>query len=163
MTLMFCDDVLEALEAIAGGDLALDARLAAHLGSCANCRAALERARGIERMLQSRSAPVAPAHFTSRTLARIRRDRWRRDQLLDAGFNTAVAGLVLAAIAAVWLVMNQSGIVTVSNDAVGLIEMFILAVVRRIAPELPLYAAATALLGATVGVWWWAERDGTNW
>jgi predicted anti-sigma-YlaC factor YlaD len=159
MTLMFCDEVLERIEAVAGGDLALDARLTAHLSSCANCRAVLDHARGIERMLQARPAPVAPAHFTSRTLARIRRDRWRRDQLLDAGFNTAVASLVLATVAGVWLVMNQSGMVIVSNDAVGLIEMFIAAVVRRIAPQLRLYAAATALLAATVGIWWWAERD----
>ena len=160
---MFCDEVLEAIESIAAGDVTPDVRIAAHLTSCANCRAVLDRAREIEGMLQARSVPAAPPHFTSRTLARIRRDRWRRDQLLDAGFNTAVASLVLAAIAGVWLVMNQSGIVTVSNDAVGLIEMFIVAIVRRIAPELPLYAAATAVLAAAVGVWWWAERGVTNW
>ena len=156
---MFCDEVLEAIEPIAAGDVTPDARMSAHLTSCANCRAVLERAQQIERMLQARAVPAAPPHFTSRTLARIRRDEWRRDQLVDAGFNTAVAGLVFVAIAGVWLVMNQSGIVTVSNDAVGLIEMFIVGVVHRIAPELPLYAAATALLGATVGVWWWAERN----
>jgi len=160
---MLCDEVLEAIEPIAAGDLTPDQTVAAHLASCASCRAALDRARDIERMLQARAAPAAPPHFTSRTLARIRRDEWRRDQLLDAGFNTAVATLVLAAVAGVWLVMHQSGIVTVSNDAVGLIEMFIVVVARRIAPELPLYAAATALLAVTVGVWWWAERDVTNW
>ena len=55
--------------------------------------------------------------------------------------------------------MNRSGIVTVSDDAVRFIEMFMLAGVRRIAPELPLYAAATAVLAAAIGVWWWAERD----
>jgi len=88
---MFCDEVLEAIESIASGDLAPDARISAHLASCANCRAALDHAREIERLLHERSAPAAPAHFTSRMLARIRRDRWRRDQILDAGFNTAVA------------------------------------------------------------------------
>ena len=160
---MLCDEVLEAIEPIAAGDLTPDQTVAAHLASCASCLAALDRARDIERMLQARAAPAAPPHFTSRTLARIRRDEWRRDQLLDAGFNTAVATLVLAAVAGVWLVMHQSGIVTVSNDAVGLIEMFLVAAVRRIAPELPLYAAATVLLAATVGVWWWAERDRANW
>jgi predicted anti-sigma-YlaC factor YlaD len=160
---MFCDDVLEAIEPMASGELTPDQGVAAHLTSCAGCRAALDRARGLERMLQARAVPAAPPHFTSRTLARIRRDRWRRDQLLDAGFNTAVAALVLSVVAALWLIVNQSGIVTVSNDAVGLIEMFIVSVVRRIAPELPLYAAATALLAATVGVWWWAERDTANW
>jgi predicted anti-sigma-YlaC factor YlaD len=160
---MFCDEVLEALEPIAAGDLMPDARTAAHLASCADCRAALDRAREIERMLQARTAPAPPAQFTSRTLARIRRDRWRSDQVLDAGFNIAVVSLVFAAIAGVWLVMNRSGIVTVSNDAVALIEMFIGTFVARVAPELPLYAAAMALLAATVGVWWWAERDTANW
>jgi predicted anti-sigma-YlaC factor YlaD len=160
---MFCDEALESIEPIAAGDLMPEARIAAHLTSCAHCRAALSRARELERMLQARAVPAPPPHFTSRTLARIRRDRWRRDQLLDAGFNTAVASLVLTAIASVWLVMNQSGIVTVSGDAVALIEMFIAAVVGRIAPELPLYGAAAALIGAAVGIWWWAERDTANW
>ena len=161
--MMPCDATLDRLEPIAAGDLTPDARTAAHLASCANCRAALDRAREVERILQARTAPAPPAQFTSRTLARIRRDRWRRDQVLDAGFNIAVASLVLAAIASVWLIMNRSGIVTFSNDAVALIEMYIGTFVARVAPELPLYAAATALLAATVGVWWWAERDVTNW
>jgi predicted anti-sigma-YlaC factor YlaD len=160
---MFCDEALEAIEPIAAGDLRPDTRIAAHLASCANCRATLDRAREIEGMLQARSAPTPPPSFTSRTLARIRRDRWRRDQVLDTGFNIAVASVVLAAMASMWLIMNQSGIVTGSRDAVALIEMVIVAVVGRVAPELPLYAAATALLAATVGVWWWAERDVTNW
>jgi predicted anti-sigma-YlaC factor YlaD len=159
---MFCDEVLEAIEVIAAGDLTPDERIAAHLTSCANCRAALDQAREIERMLQDRTVPAAPPHFTSRTLARIRRDRWRRDQLLDAGFNVAVGSLVLAAIAGIWLVMNQSGIVTVSNDAVDLIEIVVMAAADRVAPKLPLYGAAAALLAATVGIWWWAERDTAN-
>ena len=161
--MMSCDATLDMLEPIAAGDLTPDARTAAHVASCVNCRAALDRAREIERMLQARAAPAPPAQFTPRTLARIRRDRWRRDQVLDAGFNIAVASLVLAAIAGVWLVMNRSGIVTFSNDAVALIEMFIGTFVARVAPKLPLYAAAMVLLAATVGVWWWAERDTANW
>jgi hypothetical protein len=32
-------------------------------------------------------------------------------------------------------------------------------VVRRVAPSVPLYAGATALLLATLAIWWWAERD----
>ena len=77
---MFCDEMLEQIEAIAGGDVAPDARMAAHLASCPNCRATLDRAREIERLMRARPAPEAPPHFTSRTLARIRRDKWRRDQ-----------------------------------------------------------------------------------
>ena len=156
---MFCDEMLEEIEAIAAGDLTPDARMAAHLASCRNCRATLDRAREVERLMRQRPAPQAPPHFTSRTLARIRRDKWRRDQLLDAGFNAAVAGLVLAVVVGVWLIINRSGIVTVSNDAFGLIQTYTVAFVRRIAPALPRYAAATVLLAAAVGIWWWAERD----
>jgi len=47
MNLMFCDESLEAIEPIAAGDLKPDARIAAHLASCANCRAVLDRARQI--------------------------------------------------------------------------------------------------------------------
>src|SRR6185503_19361231 len=106
---MFCDEALEAIEPIASGDLRPDARIAAHLASCANCRATLDRARELEGMLQARTALPPPPQFTSRTLARIRRDRWRRDQVLDVGFNIAVASIVLAAMASMWLIMNQSG------------------------------------------------------
>jgi hypothetical protein len=35
------------------------------------------------------------------------------------------------------------------------------AFVRRVAPSLPLYAGAAALLVSALGLWWWAERDVT--
>lgn len=37
-----------------------------------------------------------PAQFAVRTVARIRRDRWRREQLLDLAFNAAVVLVVIA-------------------------------------------------------------------
>ena len=156
---MFCDEVLELVEPIAAGDLTPEGRVAAHLTTCANCRAALDRAREIERVLQTRPAPQAPSQFTSRTLARIRRDRWRSDQLLDTGFNAVVILLVLAAVAGAWLVMNRSGLITISSDAMDLVETGVATMVQRIAPAVPLYAAAAALLAGAVGIWWWAERD----
>jgi hypothetical protein len=30
---------------------------------------------------------------------------------------------------------------------------------RRVAPSLPLYGAATALVLSALAIWWWAERD----
>ena len=110
-------------------------------------------------MLQTRPAPQAPSQFTSRTLTRIRRDRWRSDQLLDTGFNAVVILLVLAAVAGAWLVMNRSGLITISSDAMDLVETGVATMVQRIAPAVPLYAAAAALLAGAVGIWWWAERD----
>ena len=156
---MLCDELLELIEPLAAGDLAPDARMGAHLASCVGCRAALDRAHEIERLLHDRPAPAAPPQFTSRVLARIRRDQWRRDQLLDAGFNTAVVSLVLAVVVALWLAVDRAGIATLSSGVTDIIYMISMTVIRRIAPAVPLYVAATALIAAAVGLWWWAERD----
>ena len=72
---MFCDEALDAVEAIAAGDMTVDGRIADHLATCPNCASAL------------------------------------------------------------------------------------VALVRRAAPSLPLYAGAAALLASALGLWWWAERD----
>jgi predicted anti-sigma-YlaC factor YlaD len=159
---MSCDEMTDLIEPIAAGDLVPGASVEAHLASCAACRASVDRARVLERLLQERPAPTAPPQFTSRALARIRRDQWRREQWLDTGFNIVVASLVLAVVVALWLVIDRTGIVTLSNDAVDMIAQATITLLRRIAPEVPLYAAATALIMAAVGVWWWAERDITQ-
>ena len=104
---MFCDEALDAVEAIAAGDLTPDGRVAAHLATCPNCAAALVSARALERMLRVRAVPAPPAQFTTRTLARVRRARWRSDQFLDVGFNVAIAAVVLTVIAGVWMLLHR--------------------------------------------------------
>src|SRR2546423_1589880 len=54
---MFCDEVLDAIEPIAAGELTPDGRVAAHLTTCPNCAAALTSARRVEQMLQERAVP----------------------------------------------------------------------------------------------------------
>ena len=156
---MFCDEALDAVEAIAAGELTPDGRIAEHLGTCPNCAAALVDARQLERMLQARPVPRTSSQFTSRTMARVRRARWRNDQFLDLGFNLAIGIVVLAMVGGVWMLMNRSGLTAVSNDAVDLFSAAFLATAHRVAPSLPLYAGATALLVSALGIWWWAERD----
>jgi anti-sigma factor RsiW len=156
---MFCDEALDAIEAIAGEELTPDGRVAAHLASCPNCAAALVSARALEQMLRRRAAPAAPPQFTSRTMARVRRARWRNDQFLDAGFNVAVGLVVLTVVAGVWLLLNRSGLVAVSNEAVDLMGSGLVTFFRRVTPSLPLYAGATAVLATALGIWWWAEKD----
>jgi anti-sigma factor RsiW len=156
---MFCDEALDAVEAIAADDLAPEGRVAAHLASCPHCAAALESARALERMLQRRAVPAAPAQFTSRTLARVRRARWRSDQFLDVGFNVAIGAVVVAVVAGIWLVLHRSGLAAVSTDAVDIFGNVLVTFARRVAPSLPLYAGATAVLATALGIWWWAERD----
>ena len=159
---MFCDEALNAVEAIAAGELTPDGRVAEHLRSCPNCAAALVSARALERMLQGRPVPKPSVQFTTRTLARVRRARWRSEQFLDVGFNVAIAAVVVAVIAGVWMLLNRSGLVAVSNDAVDLFGTSLVAFARRVSPSLPLYAGATALLATALGIWWWAERDVTT-
>ncbi len=103
--------------------------------------------------------PVAPAQFTSRTLARIRRARWRTDQFLDVGFNLAIATIVFAVVGGVWMLLHRSGLASVSTDAVNVFGGGFVSLAKRVAPALPLYAGAAALLVSALGIWWWAERD----
>jgi anti-sigma factor RsiW len=156
---MFCDEALDCVEAIAAGDLTPDGRVASHLATCPNCAFALERARQLEASLRSRTAPVAPAQFTTRTLARIRRARWRNDQFLDVGFNVAIGLIVMSALAGVWMLLHRTGLASVSGDAVNVFGSGFVSLVRRVAPAVPLYAGAAALLVSALGIWWWAERD----
>jgi predicted anti-sigma-YlaC factor YlaD len=156
---MFCDEALDVVEAIAADELAPDGRVAGHLASCPDCAAALERARALERLLRRRAAPPAPAQFTSRTLARVRRARWRTEQFLDVGFNVAMGAVVLAVVGGIWMLLHRSGLNAVSNDAVDLFGSGLATFAQRVTPSLPLYAGATAVLAMVLGIWWWAERD----
>jgi hypothetical protein len=103
--------------------------------------------------------PVAPAQFTSRTLARIRRARWRSDQFLDLGFNLAIGTLVLALLGGGWMLLHRTGLTTLSGDAVDVFGSGFVSLARRVTPALPLYAGAAAVLISALGIWWWAERD----
>ena len=156
---MFCDEALDSVEAVAAGELTAEGRLGDHYATCPNCAAALTRARELEQLLRERPLPRPSPQFTMRTMARVRRARWRSDQLLDMGFNVGIAIVVLAMIVGVWMVLDRSGLVAVSNDAVGVFGRGLLTLAQRIAPSLPLYAGATALLATALGIWWWAERD----
>jgi predicted anti-sigma-YlaC factor YlaD len=156
---MFCDEALDSVERIAAGDLIADGRIADHLATCPNCSAALESARRVERLLRQRDVPHVSPQFTANTLGRVRRARWRSDQLLDAGFNLGIAAIVVAMISAVWMALNRSGLAAVSNDAVGLLASGLTTFTSRIAPAVPLYGGAAALVATALAIWWWAERD----
>jgi predicted anti-sigma-YlaC factor YlaD len=158
---MFCDEALDAIEPIAAGELTPDGRIADHLATCPNCAAALEDARRLERMLQARPAPRPAPNFTPRTLNRVRRARWRAEQFLDVGFNVAIIAIVVAVVGGIWMLLNRSGLAAVSSDAVNLFGIGMIAFVRRVAPSVPLYMGAMAVLATALGLWWWAERDVT--
>jgi anti-sigma factor RsiW len=155
----FCDEALDAVEAVAAGELTPDGRIAEHLSTCPGCAAALASARRIERMLRERPAPRAPVQFTARTLARVRRARWRSEQFLDTGFNVAIALVIIAIVWGVWILVRGTGLSAISTDAIDVFGRGLVTLTRRIAPSLPLYAGAMGVVGSALGIWWWAERD----
>ena len=158
---MFCDEALDAIEPIAAGELTPDGRIADHLATCPNCAAALDSAKRLEEMLRARPAPRPPAQFTTRTMTRVRRARWRTEQFLDVGFNVALIAIVVAVVGGIWMLLNRSGLVSVSTDVMDLFSTGMVTMVRRVAPSLPLYGAAMAVLATALVLWWWAERDVT--
>jgi len=158
---MFCDEALDSVEAVAAGELTADGRLADHYATCPNCASALETARSLERMLKLRAAPPAPAQFTTRTLARVRRARWRSEQFVDFAFNVEIGGVLLAILFGAWLLLKRSGMAAVGNDAVDMFARGLVTFAQRIGPSVPLYGGATALLLTALAIWWWAERDAT--
>jgi predicted anti-sigma-YlaC factor YlaD len=155
---MFCDEVLELVEPIAAGDVAPDARLTEHLRTCPNCTAALESARRIERLLQTRPAVSAPAQFTSRLTTRIRRERWRREQWLDAGFNIAVVAALVLIVAGVWMAMRAAGLTIVGGDTLTVAGEQLTGFGATLTEALPTYGGAAGVIGGALALWWWAER-----
>jgi anti-sigma factor RsiW len=156
---MFCDEALDLVESIADGELTPEGRVAAHLATCPNCAAALASARRLEGALRARPAPRAPARFTSKTMALLRRRRWRSEQFVDVGFNIALAAVALLVVAGAVVLLNRAGVTSIGSGALDAMTGGIIRLARRAAPAVPVYAGATALLAAALGVWWWAERD----
>ena len=157
-----CDEVLDLVEPIATGELTPDLRVAAHLSACPACAAAVDGARRLEQLLQARPVPAPPAQFTSRTMALVRRQRWQNERFLDAGFNVALGLAAVAIAGAALILVNRAGLVSLGDDSVGVLNAGLVSLARRVAPSVPLYAGATALLVTALGIWWWAERDLTR-
>jgi anti-sigma factor RsiW len=156
---MTCEGVLNVVELIAAGELKPDGPTAAHLTTCASCASALEAARRIDALLRQRPVATPPPQFTARTMARIRRARWRNEQMIDWTFNAALVLVALTIALGIWLVASRSGFTFVGNDAVQLFGAGMRTFIQRVAPSVPIYALATFMLATALGIWWWAERD----
>ena len=157
---MTCADALEAIEAIAAGDLALDGEIAAHVAGCRSCAAALDLATRIERALVALPAASAPPRFTQEVAAAVRRERWRSEERVDRAFNVTIAaglGLVGAALVSLFYVGSLAQMVLAVADTLA-----------RAAQEppawqpsgsLPILWMMAAAAAMAVGVWWWLERS----
>src|SRR5579864_8217474 len=156
---MFCDEALDVVEAIAAGEVAPEGRIAAHLETCVDCAGALRAARAVDQMLRTRAVPAPPPNFTTKTMTRVRRARWRSEQYVDLAFNVAIAAVLIAIAAGIWLLLARAGLTGVAGDAAGIVSRVVVDAARRHTPALPVYTGAAALVGTALLIWWWAERD----
>jgi len=156
---MFCDEALDSVEAIAAGELTPEGRIAAHLETCPDCAGALRAARDLDQMLRRRAVPAPPGNFTAKTLARVRRVRWRSEQHVDLAFNVAMGTVVVALAAGALLLLARAGLAGIAGDAFSLVSRTAVDAGRRLSGSLSVYTGAAALLGTALLIWWWAERD----
>jgi hypothetical protein len=96
--------------------------------------------------------------FVVRTLGRIRRVGWRREQMLDIAFNVTIALVGIATAGLLWYFVDASGLTALGNGSITILGAQLSGVARSVAPSLPGYLAAAALIGAVLVAWWWAER-----
>ncbi|MGE3274113.1 MAG: hypothetical protein AB7O67_03300 [Vicinamibacterales bacterium] len=152
-----CRAVEAALEGVAAGDTELDVALAAHVDACPRCRERLALARAIDRALAARPVPQVPEGFTAGVLGLVRQERWRAEQVLDAGFNVAVAaGILLVAVGVAGLAW-ASGLAAVGGDMAVLFSTGLERLAGEFSPNLPVTTMAFLLATTAAGVWWWAE------
>lgn len=155
---MVCMDLDALIEPIAAGEMVPDANARAHLASCAACAHALELARQIEGVLAAQPVSDLPATFTTTLMGRLRRERWRSEQYLDAAFNVAVGLAVATTVGGLVMVLTASGLASVSADLTGVFVSGAAEVFSAVAPALPVYALAAAVFVSGMAIWWWAER-----
>ena len=155
---MTCHDVLDLVDAIAGGDAEVTPDVRTHVETCPRCAAALASARRIERALSAREAPAAPATFSASVSARIRRERWSAEQQVDRLFNLAIAAAILLVIGGAVAMLNVSAVISLATAAWSLLSFFGGHVAVRAETVVTTYVAAAGLLVSMMAMWWWAER-----
>jgi anti-sigma factor RsiW len=153
-----CSDVLHLVEAVAAGDLEVDAGLRAHFETCPGCASALASARRLEAALQARPSPTAPAQFTTVVLAKIRRERWQSEERVDRIFNVAIVVAVLLVIGSVLALTNVDAVLGAAGALWGVAAAVSGVAVEAAAPVVLTYIAAAGLLMSALGMWWWADR-----
>ena len=155
---MRCEHADPFIEAAAIGETVPDA-VAAHVASCAGCAARLAMARRIETALATRVVAAPPATFTTAVIMRLRRDRWRTEQVVDFGFNVAVGIGVLIIAAGLAGVAWRAGVMQIGGEMSTILLAAIRAAATRAVADARLIVLVALLVTTAIGLWWWAEED----
>jgi anti-sigma factor RsiW len=154
---MTCDEANTFIEAVAMGDTVAE-ELAAHLAGCGQCAPRLALARRIDLTLKERVVPAASPGFTGSVMARLRRDRWRTEQVVDLSFNIAVATGVLLVLGGIAGFAWRAGAFAIGGDIAALMVSATRTVVTRAAMDLQVITAIMLLISTAFGLWWWSEE-----
>ena len=154
-----CDDLEPLIEVIADESFEPSPEDRTHLQSCAVCGGRLGRARAIHGLLLTREMPAPPASFTTGVMARVQRERWQDEQVVDFGFNLAIAAGVLLIVSGALGLAWSFGLLTFGMDVRGLLAAVANQWVDRALQQLQTIVMAIVLLTMALGLWWWAEGD----
>jgi anti-sigma factor RsiW len=153
-----CHQLDELIEAIAEGERP-PAEAQAHLAACPRCTASLTLARALDRALMAREVPVPPQGFTARVMQQVGQERWRTEQIVDIGFNIAIAiGVGLIATGGVALAFSF-GWLTVDRPTIAALGTAVQPWLSRLADDLRTVMLAAMLLTSALALWWWVEGE----
>lgn len=153
-----CEAVEPLIEAIAAGDVVIDAAIERHLARCASCAASLVLARRIESVLARRPQPEVPAEFARDVAARVRRERWREEERFDLVFNVGLGIAACLLVLGVVAVFNLGNLGVMLAATSSLLTRGVSASGGRLALPPGVLGAVILLLSVGGGAWWWVER-----
>jgi len=156
---MRCEDIDPLVEELADGSLGSDAERDAHIASCALCSARLANAQAIHALLAAREAAQPSPGFTSAVMARVVRERWQAERVIDIGFNLAIAAGVLILISGAAGLAWAAGLFTITIDVPTVLATITTPMANRVVSQLQTVVMAAAILTMALGLWWWAEAD----
>ena len=154
-----CEDVAGSIEAIAAGEpeLALPGA-AEHTRTCAACQRQLALARRLEGALLAATVRV-PDDFTARVVKRVRDENRRRERVVDWVFNLSGAGGGVAALGAVAVLLQWTGVSALAGSIVELAGEGVTRAVSSAAIDSFLYVGGS-LAGLTAFLMWrWSEGE----
>ena len=154
-----CDDLDPLIEAMADDSLEASPEDRAHMESCDVCGGRLGRARAIHALLATREMPLPPASFTTSVMARIRSERWEGEEVVDLGFNLAIAAGILLIVGGAAGLAWSAGLLTFGVDVHSVLASVANQWVDRVLQQLQTVVMASVLLTMALGLWWWAEGD----
>jgi predicted anti-sigma-YlaC factor YlaD len=156
MSALTCAALHDAIEPLAAGDTATPAQRA-HLDSCDSCRAQLALAVRLDRVLTEWPVPAPAPAFTRRVTEAARREAWRQEQVVDWGFNLAIAAGLIAVVTGLatlaWLLGSAAG----PGASATLLAEAMASLLVRVRAQATVMATGTLLLTTTLGAWLWAE------